>query len=53
MTIFLVVKKEWANETVNYDTKIKAYQFQSEVLVIKKGSLGERTDLTRVLEERA
>ena len=51
MAIFLVVKKEWAKETVNYDTKIKAYQFELEVWVIKKGRLGERTNLTRVFEE--
>ena len=40
-----------ANETVNYDIEIKAYQFVSEVQVIKKGSAGERKGLTRTFEE--
>ena len=28
---------ELANETVTYDTEIRTYQFESEVIVIKKG----------------
>ena len=32
-----MVKEELANETVNYDTEIKAYQFEPEAQVIKKG----------------
>ena len=45
------MKGELVNETVNYETEIKAYQFEPEVQVIKKGSSGERTGLTRVFEE--
>ena len=51
MVVSIVVKDELANETVNYDADYKAYQFESEELVIKKGIPGERTCLTRVFEE--
>ena len=35
------MKEELANQTVNYDTKLKhMYQFEPEVLVIKKGQPG-------------
>ena len=37
ITASVVVKEELANETVNYDTEIKAYQFEPEAQVIKKG----------------
>ena len=51
IAVSLVVKGELANETVNYDTEIESYQFEPEVQVIKRGSPGERTGLTRVSEE--
>ena len=51
MAVSIVVKDELANETVNYDADYKAYQFEPEELVIKKGIPGERTCLTRVFEE--
>ena len=36
------MKRELANETVNYDKKLKhMYQFEPEVYVIKKGQPGE------------
>ena len=37
IAVSMVMKGELANETVNYDTKLKhMYQFEPEVLVIKK-----------------
>ena len=51
IAVSIVVKGELVNETVNYETEIKVYQFEPEVQVIKKGSSGERTGLTRVFEE--
>ena len=40
-----------SNETVNHDTEIKIYQFESKTQDIKNGSSDERTSLTRVFEE--
>ena len=51
MAVSIEVKDELANEAVNYGADYKAYQFEPEVLVIKKGIPGERTCLTRVFEE--
>ena len=51
IAVSIAVKGELANETVDYDIEIKAYQFESEVQVIKKGSAGERRGLTRAFEE--
>ena len=39
-------------ETVNYDTEVKAYQFEPEVqVIIKKDSPGERAGLTVVFKK--
>ena len=43
IALSIVVKGELANETVNYDTKTKAYVPISVGSVIKKGTPGERT----------
>ena len=43
ITVLIVVKGELGNETVNYDTKTKAYVPISAGSVIKKDSPGERT----------
>ena len=44
---------ELANETVNYDKETKSCKFNSEVEVIKKGTLIERARLTHAFKERA
>ena len=36
---------------MNYDTENKAYQFEPELQVIKKGRPAKRTGLTRVFDE--
>ena len=36
--VSIVVKRKLLNETVNYDTEIKTYQFEPEVKVIKEGN---------------
>ena len=41
-SIVLVMKGELVNKTVNYDIKT-LYQFESEVQIIKKDTLGEKT----------
>ena len=48
--VSLVVKRELRNKTVCYDTKFKAYQFEAEVYVIKKGRPGKRNGLTGVFK---
>ena len=51
IALSIVVRGEFANETVSYDIEFKTYQFDSEQQVVKKGSLDERTSLTHVFEE--
>ena len=42
IAVSMVMKGELANETVNYDTKLKhIYQFEPEVKLSKEGSPGE------------
>ena len=38
IAVSIVVKRKLLNETVNYDTEIKTYQFEPEVKVIKEGN---------------
>ena len=51
IAVSIVVKGELANKTINYDSKIKTYQFKLEVQVNKNGRPDEGTSLTPVFEK--
>ena len=50
--VSIVLKGILPNETENYDTEIKPYQFEPYLQLIKKVSPGKRTGLTRVFKEK-
>ena len=52
ITVSIVVKVKLTDQTVNYDTEIKTYQFKPNLCVsYQKSSPSERLSLTRVFEE--